>query len=61
MSILSDNATERRITLPLIIGLVNSVKRLNGNKVLVLVIDDLDRIDPEPIFRIVNVFFAHLD
>lgn len=30
-------------------------------KKIVLVIDDLDRVDPEHIFRILNVFAAHLD
>lgn len=32
-----------------------------ANKETVLVIDDLDRIDPEHIFRILNVFAAHFD
>ncbi|MCD6017545.1 MAG: hypothetical protein K0S53_666 [Bacteroidetes bacterium] len=32
-----------------------------GNKENILVIDDLDRIDPAHIFRILNVFSAHLD
>ncbi|WP_139921380.1 P-loop NTPase fold protein [Hymenobacter sp. DG01] len=32
-----------------------------GAKAKVLVIDDLDRIDPEHIFRLFNVFSAHLD
>ena len=31
------------------------------NKKTVLIIDDLDRIDPEHIFRILNVFSAHFD
>lgn len=35
----------------------------NGDKTVedVLIIDDLDRIDPEHIFRILNVFAAHFD
>jgi len=33
----------------------------NSPKKTVLVIDDLDRIDPEHIFRILNVFAAHQD
>ncbi|MEQ8469916.1 MAG: AAA family ATPase [Marinoscillum sp.] len=33
----------------------------NGGKQVVLIIDDLDRIDPEHIFRILNVFSAHFD
>lgn len=31
------------------------------NKKSVLILDDLDRIDPEHIFRILNIFSAHLD
>jgi hypothetical protein len=31
------------------------------NKQVVLIIDDMDRIDPEHIFRILNVFAAHFD
>lgn len=33
----------------------------NGGKEAVLVIDDLDRLDPEHIFRIINIFGCHLD
>jgi hypothetical protein len=33
----------------------------NHTKKTVLIIDDLDRIDPEHIFRILNVFAAHFD
>ncbi len=33
----------------------------NSKKEIVLVIDDLDRIDPHHIFRILNVFAAHFD
>jgi len=32
-----------------------------GGKENILIIDDLDRIDPDHIFRILNVFAAHLD
>src|SRR5690606_36574201 len=35
--------------------------QLKSNKKTVLIIDDLDRIDPDHIFRILNVFSAHLD
>ncbi len=35
------------------------VKSIPENKQQILVIDDLDRIDPEHIFRILNVFSAH--
>jgi hypothetical protein len=42
---------------------LNILKRLKEetNKENVLIIDDLDRIDPEHIFRLLNVFAAHLD
>lgn len=43
----------------LINGLIQTLKI--GGKKLVLVIDDLDRIDPEHIFRILNVFSVHND
>lgn len=36
-------------------------RKLKGNKQNLLIIDDLDRIDPEHIFRIINVFSAHRD
>ncbi len=39
--------------------LVNKLKE--GKKQIVLTIEDLDRIDPEHIFRILNVFSAHFD
>lgn len=35
--------------------------RTEQKKEVVLVIDDLDRIDPEHVFRILNVFASHLD
>jgi hypothetical protein len=40
--------------------LVGQVKQ-ESKKELVLVIDDLDRLDPEHIFRILNIFSAHID
>ncbi|MCU0401113.1 MAG: KAP family NTPase [Algoriphagus sp.] len=43
----------------LICELVNQLKA-NG-KEIVLIVDDLDRIDPEHIFRIMNIFSAHVD
>lgn len=49
---------ENRIT-NLISGLTQKLKE-NGKDV-VLVIDDLDRLDPEHIFRILNVFACHFD
>jgi hypothetical protein len=36
-------------------------QKVNNQKQSVLIIDDLDRIDPDHIFRILNVFAAHLD
>lgn len=41
--------------------LITSLKQNNPKKKIVLIIDDLDRIDPEHIFRILNIFSAHLD
>lgn len=41
--------------------LIDSLKINNPKKEIVLLIDDLDRIDPEHIFRIMNVFSAHFD
>jgi len=35
--------------------------KFKSNKENVLIIDDIDRIDPEHIFRILNVFAAHFD
>ncbi len=40
----------------------NGLRKIkNGNQKNVLIIDDLDRIDPAHIFRILNVFSAHFD
>lgn len=36
-------------------------KKANPNKEIVLVIEDMDRIDPAHLFRILNVFSAHID
>jgi hypothetical protein len=49
---------ENRIT-ELISGLIKKLKE--NSKEVVLVIDDLDRLDPEHIFRILNVFACHFD
>ncbi|MCT4698224.1 KAP family NTPase [Tenacibaculum haliotis] len=49
---------ENRIT-ELISGLIEKLKE--NDKEIVLVIDDLDRLDPEHIFRILNVFACHFD
>lgn len=44
----------------LIIDLVKRLKTEN-KKEIVLIIDDLDRIDPDHIFRLLNIFASHLD
>ena len=36
-------------------------KKTNPNKEIVLVIEDMDRMDPAHLFRILNVFSAHID
>ncbi|WP_321424320.1 P-loop NTPase fold protein [uncultured Bacteroides sp.] len=54
-SIFEENAITELITL-----LIDSLKT-NTKKEVVLVIDDLDRLDPEHIFRLLNVFAAHAD
>lgn len=51
---------EEDLTTILLCEVVALVKEKSEKKV-VLVIDDLDRIDPEHIFRILNVFGAHFD
>lgn len=44
----------------LIIDLIRRL-RAETKKQVVLVIDDLDRVDPDHIFRILNIFSSHLD
>jgi hypothetical protein len=44
----------------LIVKLVLGLKE-KTNKEIVLIVDDLDRIDPEHIFRILNIFAVHFD
>lgn len=59
---------EENIVTQLIIKLLNKLRTgqennegtINQNEII-LVLDDLDRIDPHHIFRIFNVFSAHLD
>lgn len=42
--------------------IISVIKRLKSKeKEVVLILDDLDRIDPEHIFRLLNVFAAHVD
>jgi len=45
----------------LICDLVDKYRNGNKDKKVVLIIEDLDRIDPAHIFRILNIFSAHLD
>jgi hypothetical protein len=40
--------------------ITESIKRVDEQE-LILVIDDLDRLDPEHVFRILNVFASHFD
>lgn len=39
----------------------NKIREIKWNKKSVLILDDLDRIDPEHIFRLLNIFWAHYD
>lgn len=45
----------------LIKKLLKSISAKNSNKKTILIIDDLDRIDPKQIFRLLNVFSVHFD
>lgn len=45
----------------LIFDLIGRIKTSNPEKESVLIIDDLDRLDPEHIFRLFNIFSAHYD
>lgn len=50
---------ENDIITQLIENVLNRIKENNNENILI--IDDLDRLDPEHIFRILNVFAAHFD
>lgn len=50
---------EENIITQLLSALISTLKK--DNKKVVLIIDDLDRIDPEHIFRLLNIFSAHFD
>jgi hypothetical protein len=52
------NAYEMDAVSELIFDLIERIK-IENNKQSVLVIDDLDRLDPEHIFRLFNIFSAH--
>ncbi|MAJ97406.1 MAG: hypothetical protein CMI56_02210 [Parcubacteria group bacterium] len=41
--------------------LKNKIKNLKGDRKSVLILDDLDRVDPEHIFRILNIFSAYFE
>jgi hypothetical protein len=41
--------------------LKQKINKQKKKKQSVLILDDLERIDPEHIFRIINIFFAHFD
>ena len=45
----------------LICDIIREYKKQHPSKQVVLIIEDLDRIDPGHIFRILNVFSAHFD
>lgn len=45
----------------LIKKLLERIKTNNSNKKTILIIDDLDRIEPDQIFRLLNVFSVHFD
>lgn len=45
----------------LICDIIRKYKKQHSDKKVVLIIEDLDRIDPAHIFRILNVFSAHFD
>lgn len=41
--------------------IIEQINYINDDKEAVLIIDDLDRVDPKHIFRLLNVFSAHFD
>jgi hypothetical protein len=45
----------------LITELISRVKLALDSKPVVLIVDDLDRLDPEHVFRLFNIFSAHYD
>lgn len=52
---------ESNVITQIIQNLILDAKKENNKKEAVLIIDDLDRIDPEHIFRILNILSAHDD
>lgn len=59
----SGSIHEEDVFTQLICKLVSQLKNKGGGKQkeIVLIVDDLDRVDPEHIFRILNIFSAHFD
>ena len=55
------NIFENDIITRIIEHVLNNIKSKEAYSENVLIIDDLDRIDPEHIFRILNIFSAHFD
>jgi len=45
----------------LVKNFIKRIKEKNGDKRFVFILDDLDRLDPEHVFRLFNVFTAHHD
>lgn len=41
--------------------IITKLQEIRGDKENVLILDDLDRLDPEHIFRLLNIFSAHFD
>ena len=59
---MSDTANLPQIKFDFTSSIISDLlERLSVEKESVLIIDDLDRVDPAHIFRILNVFSAHLD
>lgn len=56
-----DSIYENDAITEIIRGGIESYKKNNPRKRVVLIIEDLDRIDPAHLFRILNVFSAHMD
>ncbi len=55
------NIFEHNLITSIICSIIDKWRVLNKGKQICLVIDDMDRIDPEHIFRIMNVLAAHND